>query len=367
MPANLDISRHTTSDMTNKVDNWAVNPMQTDGIGDQDETEWINNEWTTQWGYFNQIPELKSAILMKAIWDVGKGFQTSPENQAILNHISGWGKDTFEDILFNMVVTMRVGGDSYAEIVRDDDTGEIINLKPLDPSTIKIIVNGQGIIKRYEQISKHGGKGGNKKFKPSDILHFSHNRLADQIHGISDIKSLELVIKAEAESFEDMMKINHRQLMPFIIFKLKTDDQTKIDQIVNTIDSKVINKRENLYIPDDENIVSFEIVQVSVSQIVMEWRTSLTNKFYRALGLPLVLFGSSNSTESGGKMEVHAHEQVFEYDQKKIERQLFEQLGILIDLISPTKLLQDLQTDQSKDANQGFEIQPNDLTAGRGR
>ena len=58
-------------------------------------------------------------------------------------------------------------------------------------------------------------------FKPSEMFHLSNNRLADQIHGISDIESLDKTLLAELESFDDVTKVMHRQAKPFIIFKLK--------------------------------------------------------------------------------------------------------------------------------------------------
>jgi hypothetical protein len=82
--------------------------------------------------------------------------------------------------------------------------------------------------------------------------------------------------------------------------------------------------------------------------------------------LPLIVFGSSGSTESGGKIEYLAHEQVFSHDQKFIEDQIWNQLYLRIKLNSPVTLLENLQQDQSKDANQGLELQQSDVTAGRG-
>jgi len=361
-----DISAATSSDMTNVVEDWEVTALSTDGTTDQDETEWVNSKWTTYWGYFNSIPDLKSAILMKAIWNVGKGYTADPETQVILDHITGKGKDTFEDILFNMEVIRRVGGDSFAEIIKDEETGILVNLKPLDPGSMKIIYDRKGIIKRYEQTNKlPKGERSIIKFKPEDIFHLSNNYLADQIHGISDIEALEETIKAEAESFKDIKQVMHHQAKPFIVFKLKTDNQTKIDELVAKIDT-LRNKGEDLYIPDDEDIFSYEVVQVNVNQFVLAWRDDIRNKFYRAMGLPLIVFGQAGQTESGGKIEYLAHEQVFEHDQKYIERHVWEQLGLRIDLIPPTSLLDNLQTDQRKDAAQGMEIQPQDLTAAKG-
>lgn len=365
--SSLNISNAVVTDMTNSFDQTEVSPMNTDGISDGKETEYTNTKWSEHWGYFNSHPELKSAVLMKAVWDVGKGYTTDPNTQVILDHITGWGKDTFEDILFNMDICRYIGRDSFAEIIRDSETGTLINLKPLDPSSIKIVVDGKGIIKRYEQTSKNGdSKKVVNTFKPQDILHLTNNRIADQIHGISVIESLDPTLLADIESFTDIKNTIHRQVKPFIIFKLKTDDVTKIDALVNKV-TTLRNKGEDLFIPDDEDILSYEVVQVNPSAILMQWKEHVTSKFYRALGLPLILFGSAGTTESGGKIEYLAHEQVFKYEQSYIERQIWQQLNLRISLNPPTSLLENLRTDQAKDANQGLEIQPNDVTAGKGK
>ena len=74
--------------------------------------------------------------------------------------------------------------------------------------------------------------------------------------------------------------------------------------------------------------------------------------------------GGGDSTESGGKIGYLAWEQIVERDQRYLENQIFSQLGMEINLIPPATLSRELQTDQSKDANQGLEFQPGDTTAG---
>lgn len=363
---NLDIDNAQASDFENDLDIYSVDLMNTDGATGQKETEYQNAKWSQQFGYFNKIPDLKSAILMKAVWNVGKGYSADPETTVILDHVSGWGKDTFDDILFNMEVTKRIGGDAFCEIMRDE-SGDLVNLKPLDPSTIKIIVDEAGLIKRYEQTSKNPEKEGVIKFEPKQIFHLSHNRLADQIHGISDIDAVESIILADAESFDDMTKVMHRQAKPMVMFKLGTDDTAKIDAFITKMDAAT-NKGENIYIPDDENSVSYEVIQVNVSQMIMEWRSELRNKFYRALGMPMIVFGSSGNTESGSKIEYLAHEQIFEKDQRHLELQIWNQLNLKINLVPPVSLLENLQTDQSKDGLAGgLNMQQNDITAGSGK
>lgn len=361
----LDIDNAQASDYTNVVEDVEVDAKNIDGVTDQKETEWLNPNWSTQWGYFNEISDLNSALIMKSVWNVGKGWTTEdPGTKTDLDHISGWGTDTFDDILFNMDLISNIGGDSFAEIMREDpknDASILLNLKPLDPSTIKTVVNGKGIIIRYEQMSKTNNKKAVHKFKPNQILHFCKNRAADQIHGLSKIDPLQKTIDADNESFTDIKQLMHHQAKPFLIFKLKTDDPVKIRSIVSKIDS-VRNLGEDLFIPDDENIISWEVVQVNMNAVILQWRDDVRNRFYRGVGLPLIIFSSGGSTESGGKMEIFAHETVFSREQRWIEQQLWNQLGIKIKLNTPTSLLDNLQTDEAKDANQGLEVQPQDVT-----
>ena len=178
---------------------------------------------------------------------------------------------------------------------------------------------------------------------------------------------MEKIILADAENFDDMQKGMRMLTSPFLMFKLGTDNAVKVDNFAKKMDEVLDKRKGRIYIPDDENAVQVESIPISIPSIVMEWRRDLKNRFYRVLNLPHVAFGSSGTTESGGKMEIFAHENVWERDQKTIERQIEEQLGLKIDLISPSSLLDSLQTDENKDANQGLELQPNDVTAGAGR
>jgi len=81
----------------------------------------MNTKWGQQLGYFNQIAELHAAINAKATWTIGKGFKADETTEMLLDTIKGNGMDTFNTILENMIRTYYIGGDSFAEIIRDDE------------------------------------------------------------------------------------------------------------------------------------------------------------------------------------------------------------------------------------------------------
>jgi hypothetical protein len=218
-----DIAGSTSSDLTGVMQDITVPSQDTDAATGK-ETSWQNMKWSQYYGYYKSIPELKQAIDMRSLWTIGRGYETTIPTRVVLESIRGWGMDTFNTILKNMIVTRRIAGDAFAEIIRDPQTKELINIKPLDPGQIRIVVNEKGIIKRYEQVSKTGKK--TQRFKPEEIFHLTNKRVADEIHGTSDIEVIEDIIKASEESFQDMKQLMHRHVKPIMAFKLDTECHT---------------------------------------------------------------------------------------------------------------------------------------------
>ncbi|KKL85262.1 hypothetical protein LCGC14_1956460, partial [marine sediment metagenome] len=216
------------SDMTNRVDDAMIAQHDTDGENGM-EQRWPNKDWTKWFGIYDDIPEVKIAFDMRAIWTIGNGFEADTRTTIILDAIDGNGLDTFDSILKNLFVVKRINGDSFAEIIRKDN-GELLNLKPLNPGRMVSVYSAKGRIDHYEwQIYKKDSNGRNEKsgfmkFKPKKILHFTNKRIADELHGKSDINALQKIIIANTESFDDMRKLMHRFVKPMFKFTYETDD-----------------------------------------------------------------------------------------------------------------------------------------------
>jgi|19_taG_2_1085344.scaffolds.fasta_scaffold00750_1 hypothetical protein len=366
-----DIAGSTSSDLTGTMDDITVPSKDTDAATGK-ETTWQNTKWSEYFGYYKSIPELKAALDARSVWTVGRGFKTDDiTTEVYLDSIKGWGNDSFNSILKNMIVTRRIGGDAYAEIIRDPTTKQLVNLKSLDPGAMKIVVNEKGVIKRYEQVSKTGKK--TQKFKPNQIFHLTNKRVADEIHGTSDIEALVDIIKANYESFQDMKQLQHRHVKPIMAFKLDTDNQTKIDAFVTKMD-EVINKGENIYIPKDT--VDFELVSVPSNATLnpLPWRAHLRDYFFQVVGIPQIILGSSGEfTESTAKIAYLAFQQSVEDEQQDIEYQIWNQLYLKIELTFPASLQNELLSDEAKDGASTPEapltapaLQTSDMTTGLG-
>jgi len=361
------IDSSVESDLSSAITDYSVGAQQTDGPTDQKETTWINSNWSQQLGYYNEIPELGAVIDAKARWTVGKGFQADEITTMLLDTIKGFGVDTFNTILENLKRTMEIGGDSFAEIIRDEEEN-LINVKPLDPGVMKIIVDRRGLIIRYEQTSKN--KNNPKKFTPEQIFHLPRNRVADQIHGTSMIKNLEWIIKAKNEIQAIVKQLMQRHLKPVMIFHLDTDDPTEIASFKAKMD-KAYADGENMYIPKD--VVVPEVLSIAPNATLnpLPWLEWLNDQFYLASGVPKIILGGTGAiTEAAVKIAYLAFEQTIREDQLYIEEQVLSQLNLIIKLEIPASLQNEMLSDEKKDGAESEApqaIKPSETTAGEGQ
>jgi len=340
------ISSADVSDYTNTITNFSVDATQTDAAQDQAETPWINDNWSQQLGYYKNVAELQSAIDAKARWSIGKGFTANEVTTIILSKIKGFGKDTFNSIIENMIRVYHIGGDSYSEIITDEK-GRLINLKPLDPTTIRIIASRKGIIKRYEQVAKV--KGMDKKLKKENILHFSRNRVADEIHGVSLVDAVEWIILAKREAQTDYKRLLHRNIYPLRIWHLDTDNPSEI----TAFKAKVALAKENfedMFVPKGAVVPELAAVPANATLNPLPWINQLDQKFYQVCGVPqIVVGGSGEMTEATAKICYLAFEQTIEEEQLYIEEQILAQLNLEIELEFPASLQNEMLSDTGKE------------------
>jgi len=338
---------------------YEVDTLSTDGPTDQKETTYQNTNWTQQFGYYKKIPELNAAIDAKARWTIGKGYKADEITTLILDAVKGWGKDTFNTIMENMVRTMLIGGDAFAEIITDDN-GILINLKPLDPEVIRIVADRKGRILRYEQTSKT--KKAVKKFEPEEIFHLARNRVADEIHGVSVIDAVENIIKYRNQAMADWDRVLHRNIDPLWIFHLDTDDTSKIAAFKAKMDA-ARGKGENMYIPKGAVVPELVTTAANATLNSMTWIDTLNDYFYQAVNIPSVILGSSkNLTEASVKIAFMAFQRATEEDQLQIEEQILNQLNLLVEFEFPA-IIQNEMLSEKPEVEKEQAMEPNDTTA----
>ena len=356
--AETNIAGTQVSDMTNQIDDFGVASETTEGALDQKETTWQMTEWNEWLGYYKTIPELQIAVDAKANWTMGAGFTSDPSTTLLLSVIKGHGKDSFNTILSNMVRTYTIAGDSFAEIIRDDNEN-VVNLKPLSPDTIKIVANRAGRIIRYEQTSRT--KKPNRKITPEKMLHLSRKRIADELHGISIIPAVKWIIDARNEAMADWRKVLHRNVAPLWIFHLDTDDETQITTFKNKWDT-ARKDGENMFIPKGN--VEPELVSTATNASLnpITWIEKLGDLFFQTVNVPQIIVGNAKEfTDASGKIVYLAYEQSVKGEQLYVEEQILGQLNLEIQLTFPATLQNELISDQEK-APDLQASQPNDTT-----
>lgn len=334
------------TNMTNTVTNYSSPIAQnTTELFFQD-TQW--SEWL---GIYYDIIPLKAMINKKAMWTVGKGYKADKHTKKILDKIRGNGVDTFNLILQNAVRVYTISeAGFFAEIIRSVFTKKLINLKPLNPSSMKVIANKNSMITGFEQFD--GDKKVNK-FKLKEIFYLPYNRIADSIHGESVVKTLKDTSEAYKEAKKDMRIVFHRYVKPLIISVVDTDNPEEIKDYKTKLD-RAVELGENLVVPKG-TLDSME--RMAIPQFAtldpLPWIASLERDFLIADGVPAVILGSSEQgdKEAVAKILYLAWQQVIESNQMFLEEQCKSQLGITIELEFPASLEKDLQEDKSKERN----------------
>ena len=358
--SNYDTSSVTTTESTTKT--FTITPDTTDGPTDQKETYWDIENPAENLGYYYSIPELKKAIDSYATWVIGKGWTANTEVTATLDNITGWGEDTFNSIMWNMLVCKKIYGDAFAEIIRSEEDNRILNIKVLDPARMRIVVDEGGILNRYEYRKTANSKE-YKDIAKEKVLHLCNDRIADNIHGTTVIKACQWVIDARNEAMEDWRNISH--LSSLRVLYSETTDPTTIANLKSEYRNATdLQKKTRILIipgkPEDYPFV--DLVTPNVDNYI-SWIRYLENFFYQAVGIPKVILGGSEEfTEASSKIGYLTFEQIYKREVVELQQDLLNQLKIRIEFNLPASINNELLSSESKNTGQ-TSIQPKETTA----
>lgn len=357
--ADLDVGLATTTNTKNTVRDFSVDPYSLDSTGEQKKTWYDFPKAREYMGYYRTIPELKKAIDSLAIWTVGKGVETDARTKVILENIEGWGVDTFQSIMFNLLTQAKSLGDSFAEIIRNDN-GRVVNLKPLFTGDMRVITDSRGLIEGYEQRTNLG-KGRPISFTTDKIFHLSNDRIGNEIHGVSIVEACKWVIDARNEALIDERKIKHRDLALGVLY-VDSNNISKINA-ATTAYEKAVKNGEVLVLP--EKTAKLEDPKISPKER-LQWIQYLENFFYQAVGVPRVIATSENFTEASSKVGYMTFEPIYTREQTLLEAAIWNQLALRVKFNRPPSLSGVMQESEKKNTGQtGF--QPNEVTASIGR
>ncbi|MCH7817922.1 MAG: hypothetical protein IIB40_00005 [Candidatus Marinimicrobia bacterium] len=315
----------------------------------EDEVLWIP-EWKRWNDLYRTIPEVTAPIDTTALWAVGMGWESKSKD--ILRKMRGNGLDIFDSIMMNMCKQYQICGDGFASIVKDA-RGRLLNLKPLNPGNIQIVGNNLGIIKRYEQISNVIDPTTNKAevletWQPDEMLHFSWNRIAMEIHGIPGPEKLNNQVKKINIAKDITSVIHRRHAIPVKIWEVDEDDPIKLTKFRKSVDN-TYQFVENIIVPMGAAKATILQMQKGSIEEGISWIKSLQEEMTKASGVPSVTQGSESGSSEATSKILHLNFQPrASWHRRFIEAQLMAQLKIEIEFKEPPSIDPALLTDARK-------------------
>ncbi len=348
----MDVKKTTTQELDQRLKIQTTSPEDVDRAGKNIEP-WQSDMWTTYNAYAKKHNSVKSVMKKLRMWSVGKGYKADDKTKKILDKIRGWGKDTFNSVMGNQVEIKHTNGDSYAEIITSDekplkdDGSNLANLKPLNPGSMKHVVNEQGMLTGYLQDQEEGE---DIPFRLDQIFHLVHNRIADEVHGTSDLEPLMTYLDKIKQVDEDMSVMFHRFVVPLVIWKLNTDDTTAMATFKAQAKT-ARNKGDDLVIP--EKATEWSLLEPGKTGVdPMTWRNKWVEEVIKGGGVPaLIMAIEAGTTEASSKMVYLAWQQVIEDTQLQLEDQVKAQLHLEIKYEFPARIEENLGEDEGKDSD----------------
>jgi predicted DNA-binding protein (MmcQ/YjbR family) len=342
-----DFSSQTLTAVSSS-DFYSVDSKASDSPSSQNES-YYTPSWSKWNGYYRAIPEMRAVIDKLASWTFGRGIKADKKNKDKLKKLRGNGKESARLILKNQWRTALICGDSFAEIIKDNQ-GRIINLKPLNPETIQIIYNRKGMIEGYNQLTTEKKNREKPDFSEEEIYHLANERIGDEKGGMPFPEALEIMIKARNEALEDLRVLYHRNIKPIHWIEVETDDTTKLSLIETSVNN-AYKKTENIIIPS--GVIKEIKTQKSPQYSTLEslpYIKFLVRLFVSSCGVPEIVMGwGEQTTEASAKIIYLAFQQTIE-DMQLYNQEMAElQLNITFDLEFPASIETEMQRDEKKD------------------
>lgn len=354
--AEYNLKNATTTDFTNKVPDFIVESMALDiANSDGSETYIYYDKCTENFGYYFNHPQVSSPINSLCTWSFSRGYTVDDSTmKAQLDHITGNGKENFDTIIWNHGAVKLMNGDSFIEIIYNKKKNIILNMLNISPERVKTVFKKARIV-RYEI---YDGEKWVKK-EPDEILHSFNKKIGDQTHGTSMIQSGKNIIDTLLEAHEDERTIKHRDKALGIVY-YKTNNVGKITYANTQIEQGVKNG-EMIGLPEDT--AKIEPYPSKSSEDRQSWLQYNENLNYQTGGVPRSIATSDGTSEVGGKMGHVIFEPTYTKEQKDMENDLWNQVGIKLTFNRPPSL-GGLQPQLNEGKNTGqLNIQPNDVTA----
>jgi hypothetical protein len=241
-------------------------------------------------------PYIKAAIDVTVNLAISNGFELEGSTHEVREWLTDWLDE--QNILQTLRITgtdMLVFGNAFIEICRDEDTGEVSWLKPLDPVHMRVRRDAYGNVFGYVQLLTFPPVA----FTAQDMVHFrwgSKSWWYEFSYGTSLIRPL-LKIQALVDQFQDdMALVMHIYTKPMLVVKAGTAERPFSDPQLQSLVEAFRDRKPatDVFVRGD---VEVTVVQSMTKDVNIQWWIEYLHKQREAvLGVPKIFMGESEKT-----------------------------------------------------------------------
>jgi hypothetical protein len=241
-------------------------------------------------------PYIKACVDVRVNMAVAQGFELEGGEDQVREWLMDWlDERNILDTLRIIGTDMLVFGNAYFEICRDEQTGEVAWLKPLDPVHMRVRRDAYGNVFGYIQLLTFPPVA----FVADDIVHFCFGAKSwwyESCYGTSLLRPL-LKVQALIDQLEDDMSlIMHIYTKPMLVVKAGTPERPFSDPQLQSLMEAFRDRKPatDVFVRGD---VEVTVVQSMTKEVNIQWWFDHL-KIQRAavLGVPKIFLGESERT-----------------------------------------------------------------------
>lgn len=285
-----------------------VNRYMLKGSGAGFVTSPYTSMWDLVWGVtpIEDLPKYKDLYTftpyIKAVIDVtvnlaiSNGFELDGGDDKIREWLTDWlDEQNILRILRIVATDMLVFGNAFLEICRDETTGEIAWLKPLDPVYMRPRRDAYGNIFGFIQLLTMPPV----VFTAQDMIHLKWGAKSWWFESAFGTSLLRPLLKTQAliDQFEnDMSVIFHTYTKPMLVVKVGSPGQPSSDDRLNAVIQAFQNRKAatDVFVRDD---VAVDVIPSMTKDVDIQfWLDYLYKQREAVLGVPKIFLGESQGT-----------------------------------------------------------------------
>jgi len=241
-------------------------------------------------------PYIKACVDVTVNMAIAQGFELEGSEDPVREWLTDWLEE--HNILQTLRIVgtdMLVFGNAYVEVCRDEDTGEVSWLKPLDPVHMRVRRNEFGDVFGYIQLLTFPPV----VFTAEDIVHFRYGAKSwwfEWSYGTSLLRPL-LLVQSYIDSLQsDMATIMHIYTKPMLVVKAGTPDRPFSDPQLQSLMEAFRDRKPatDVFVRGDVDVT---VVQSMTKEVNIEWWLNyLLIQRSAVLGVPKIFLGEAEKT-----------------------------------------------------------------------